>query len=168
MQLSPAFQVRSRGSSARGGTSALVSASSRQASSLMLRTATKSRARQNAARIAGGALAPKGRVRRKQKLPPPAVAEIVRRLEPYCREHGIVRLDIFGSVARGDARPGSDVDLIATFREIPGMRYFSMEKDMGRLLGVPVHLLLAEDIKEMTNPYRKATIQRDRRTIYVA
>jgi hypothetical protein len=60
------------------------------------------------------------------------------------------------------------VDLIATFREIPGMRYFSMEKDMGRLLGVPVHLLLAEDIKEMTNPYRKATIQRDRRTIYVA
>lgn len=146
----------------------MVSASPRLASSLMLRTATKSKARQNATRVADGALAPKGRVRRKQKLPPPAVAEIVRRLEPYCREHGIVRLDLFGSVARGDARLGSDVDLIATFREIPGMRYFSMEKDMGRLLGCPVHLLLAEDVDEMTNPYRKATIERDRRTIYVA
>ena len=146
----------------------MVSASPRQASSLMLRTATKSKARQNATRVASGALAPKGRVRRKQKLPPPPVEEIVRRLEPYCRAHGIVRLDIFGSIARGDAQPGSDVDLIATFREIPGMRYFSMEKDMGRLLGCPVHLLLAEDIEEMTNPYRKGTIQRDRRTIYVA
>lgn len=167
MQLSPDFQVQCRGACPREGTSALVSASPRLASFLMLRTATKSKARRNATRVAGGALAPKSRGRRKPKLPP-AVDEIVRRLEPFCREHGIVRLDLFGSVARRDARPGSDVDLIATFREIPGMRYFSMEKDMGRLLGCPVHLLLAEDVEEMTNPYRKVTIQRDRRTIYVA
>jgi uncharacterized protein len=167
MQLSPDFQPRCRGACPRGGTSALVSASPRVASFLVLRTTTKSKARQNATRVAGGALAPKSRGRRKPKLPP-AVEEIVRRLEPYCREHGIVRLDIFGSVARGDAQPGSDVDLIATFREIPGMRYFSMEKDIGRLLGCPVHLLLAEDVEEMTNPYRKVTIQRDRRAIYVA
>ena len=168
MQLSPDFQARCRGACPRGGTSALVSASPRVASFLMLRAAKKSKARQNATRVAGEALAPKSRGRRRQKPSPPVVAEIVRRLKPYCREHGIVRLDIFGSVARGDARPGSDVDLIATFREIPGMRYFSMEKDMGRLLGSPVHLLLAEDVEEMTNPYRKVTIQRDRRTIYVA
>jgi predicted nucleotidyltransferase len=111
-------------------------------------------------------LGPRGRTRIQQQ--PPVVAEIVRRLEPYCRENEIIRLDIFGSVARGDTRPGSDVDLIATFRVIPGLRYFSMEKEMSRLLGVPVHLLIAEDIEEMTNPYRKVTIQRDRRTIYVA
>jgi hypothetical protein len=34
------------------------------------------------------------------------------------------------------------------------------------LLGVPVHLLTAEAVDAMTNPYRKATIQRDRRTVY--
>ena len=168
MQLSPAFQVQCRGSCPREGTSALVSASPRLDSFHMFRTVPKSKARLNATRVAGGALAPKARGRRKQKLRPPSVDEIVRRLEPYCREHGILKLGIFGSVARGDARPGSDVDLIATFQEIPGMRYFSMEKDLGRLLGCPVHLLLAEDVEEMTNPYRKATIQRDQRTIYVA
>jgi len=36
------------------------------------------------------------------------------------------------------------------------------------LLGSRVDLLLAEDVAEMTNAQRRATIQRDRRTIYVA
>ena len=99
---------------------------------------------------------------------PPSAEEIARRLEPFCRVHGIVRLDVFGSVARGDARPGSDIDLIATFREIPGLRYFGMERELARLLGSRVDLLLAEDVAEMTNAHRRATIQRDRRTIYVA
>ncbi len=97
---------------------------------------------------------------------PPSPREIARRLAPYCRRNGIVKLDIFGSVARGQPRRGSDVDLIATFRVMPGLRYFGMERELGKLLGVPVHLLVAEDIAEMTNPYRKDSIQRDRRTIY--
>ena len=71
-------------------------------------------------------------------------------------------------MARGDMRSGSDVDLIATFRKIPGLHYFSMEKEMTQILGVSVDLLLAEDVEEMTNPYLKVTIQRDRRTIYAA
>lgn len=81
---------------------------------------------------------------------------------------GITRLEIFGSVARGEATKGSDVDLIATFRKIPGLGFFSMSEDMARRLGVPVDLLLSEDVDEMDNPYRKATIQRDRRVIYRA
>ena len=63
---------------------------------------------------------PRGRRR------PPPDREIVRRLAPYCRRLGIVRLEIFGSVARGEAQVGSDVDLIATFREIPGLSFFSL------------------------------------------
>ena len=104
---------------------------------------------------------------RGQRRPPP-VREIVRRLAPYCRKLGIVRLEIFGSVARGEVQVGSDVDLIATFREIPGLSFFSMAEEMGRRLGVPVDLLLAEDVAEMTNPFRKVTIERDRRVIYTA
>jgi predicted nucleotidyltransferase len=99
---------------------------------------------------------------------PPSVREIARRLAPLCRELGITRLEIFGSVARGEATKGSDVDLIATFRKIPGLGFFSMGEDMARRLGVPVDLLLAVDVDEMDNPYRKATIQRDRRVIYRA
>lgn len=73
---------------------------------------------------------------------PHSANEIVRRLEPYCREHGIVRLGLCGASARGDTRKGSDIDLIAAFRKIPGLHYFSMEQEMEHLLGVPVDLLL--------------------------
>ncbi len=134
----------------------------------MLRTVLKSKTRKPASGVGGGALGRRPRVSQKLKHLPPPVDEIVSRLEPYCRQHGIIQLDIFGSVARGETRPGSDVDLIAKFRKIPGLHYFSMEKEMGRLLGVPVHLLLTEDVDEMSNPYRKVTIQRDRKTVYVA
>lgn len=87
---------------------------------------------------------------------------------PLCRKYGIVRLEIFGSVARGDAAIGSDVDLIATFPEHPGLAIVTLEEECAKLLGVPVHLVTSDAVDDMTNPFRKETIQRDRRTIYAA
>lgn len=106
------------------------------------------------------------RVKPSQLPPPPE--KIGERVAGFCREHGIVRMDLFGSVARGDAGPGSDVDLIATFREIPGIEFFSLEDELKRLLGVRVNLLIAEDLIDMKNPYLKTSIEQDRRTIYAA
>ena len=97
---------------------------------------------------------------------PPSSEEIGRRVEPLCRKHGIVRLEIFGSVARGEARMGSDVDLIACFREHPGLGMVMIEEAFSEVLGVPVHLLTAETMAAMRNPYRKASIDRDRRCVY--
>jgi len=99
---------------------------------------------------------------------PPSVEEIARRLAPFCAQHGITRLDLFGSAARAEARRGSDVDLIATFQKHPGLRIVEIEEGMARLLNVPVDLLTREAVEQMTNPYRKASIARDRRTIYAA
>ena len=84
----------------------------------------------------------------------------------FCRENWIKKLELFGSVARGEATAGSDVDLIATFEEHPGLAIVSIEEACEKLLGVPVHLLTSEAVAEMTNPYRKAAIERNRRTIY--
>ncbi|MCI0364048.1 MAG: nucleotidyltransferase domain-containing protein [Phycisphaerales bacterium] len=44
--------------------------------------------------------------------------EVIKRLrahEPELKAAGIVRLAVFGSVARGDNSPESDVDLLADF-----------------------------------------------------
>jgi uncharacterized protein len=106
--------------------------------------------------------------RRRGKQRPPAVEEIARRLIPLCRERGITHLEIFGSVARAEASVGSDVDLIATFPEHPGLEIVTIEEECAKLLGVPVHLLTVEAVEEMTNPYRRESIQQDRRTIYGA
>jgi predicted nucleotidyltransferase len=99
---------------------------------------------------------------------PPPPREIARRLAPLCRQHGIERLEVFGSTARGDAQAGSDVDLIATFREHPGLQIVAIEETMAETLGVRVDLLTREAVDGMTNPYRKETIERDRCVIYAA
>lgn len=49
---------------------------------------------------------------------PPQLGEILRQLrnlEPTLRERGVAALWVFGSVARGEARPDSDVDLSLEF-----------------------------------------------------
>jgi predicted nucleotidyltransferase len=101
---------------------------------------------------------------RRHRAPPP-LEEIRRRLATYCRSHGIVRLEVFGSTARGEARRGSDVDLIATFAKNPGLAFFSMEAEMAKILGVPVHLLSRDSLEQMTNPYRRASILADARDL---
>jgi predicted nucleotidyltransferase len=97
---------------------------------------------------------------------PPSVDEIARRVAVYCRHNGITRMEIFGSTSRGTAHRGSDVDLIATFSEHPGLRIVEIEQDLAKLLGVPVDLVTREAIDEMTNPFRRESINRDRTLIY--
>jgi predicted nucleotidyltransferase len=99
---------------------------------------------------------------------PPSDQEIVEKLAPYCRRKGITRLEIFGSTARGEAGPRSDVDLIATFHRNPGLDFYSMEDEMTRILRIPVHLLTRTSVEEMSNPFRRASILADARAIYHA
>lgn len=97
---------------------------------------------------------------------PPSIEEISRRLAPYCRKRGIQELQIFGSAARGEARRGSDIDLIARFSKTPGLSFFGMEEEIAEILGVPVHLMTWESVDQMANPYRKDSILRDAKAIY--
>jgi predicted nucleotidyltransferase len=96
---------------------------------------------------------------------PPRAEQIAELLAPYCRAQGIKRLELFGSVARGTSRRGSDVDLIATFTKPVGLRFFGMPAEMSEILGAPVDLLSREGVDEMTNPYRKESILADAREI---
>ncbi len=97
---------------------------------------------------------------------PPAPEEVAKLLADYCRQAGITRLEAFGSSARGEARRGSDVDLLATFAANPGLRFFTMEEDMAKILGVPVHLLTRDSVEQMSNPYRRQSILADAKVIY--
>jgi len=104
--------------------------------------------------------------RRHRKVP--SEEELSRKLAPFCRRHGITRLELFGSCARGEARPGSDVDLMATFHTTPGLAFFSMEEEMSKILGLPVHLLTRGSVETMSNSYRRESILADARAIYHA
>jgi uncharacterized protein len=64
-------------------------------------------------------------------------------LAELCRKYGIAELSVFGSVARGDARPDSDIDLL--YVRVPGndlgMSYFALQEDLEKLFGRPVDLV---------------------------
>jgi predicted nucleotidyltransferase len=103
---------------------------------------------------------------RRLRVPPPPET-IANLLAAYCRQAGITRLEIFGSMARGKTRRGSDVDLLATFADNPGLRFFTMEDEMAAILGMPVHLLTRDAVEQMTNPYRRDSILADAKVIYL-
>lgn len=64
-------------------------------------------------------------------------------LDAICRRYGIATLAVFGSVARGDQSPGSDVDLLYELR--PGARLgweiADLADELSALWGRPVDLV---------------------------
>jgi predicted nucleotidyltransferase len=56
--------------------------------------------------------------------------------------HHIRSLAIFGSFARNDSKPDSDIDILVEFDPgyIPGYDFFLLEEELSRLLGRKVDL----------------------------
>ena len=101
---------------------------------------------------------------------PPTLDEIEFRLAPFCQRHGIARLEVFGSLARGEHHPGSDVDLLVTFR--PGVHlgwhFFDLHKEAEDLLGCEVDLLTRRSVERDENSIRRRSILASTRDIYTA
>lgn len=61
---------------------------------------------------------------------------------------GVRTLHIFGSVARGDSAPDSDVDLLVDFdRPIRLFQFFRVQQTLERILGSRVDLVMREAVK---------------------
>ena len=58
-------------------------------------------------------------------------------LDGFCQKHHIRRLSFFGSVARDDFGPQSDIDVLVEFESghTPGFDFFLMEAELSQLLG---------------------------------
>jgi len=72
--------------------------------------------------------------------------EILRILRAHKKElahMGVRSLALFGSVARGEQRAGSDVDLLVDFISSPGFRgYMRLKERLESLLGCRVDLVM--------------------------
>jgi hypothetical protein len=79
------------------------------------------------------------------------VIDKLRAHESELKAAGIVRLAVFGSVARGDNSPESDVDLLADFDKTKRYTLLTMgrlENRLADLLGTKVDLSSPEWLKE--------------------
>lgn len=72
------------------------------------------------------------------------------------KEFGVKSLSLFGSVARNDARPNSDVDLLVEFdRPVGYFGLFALQDYLEKLLGCSVDLGTPDSLK----PYMRERIQ---------
>ena len=85
---------------------------------------------------------------------------------PACREFKVKRLDLFGSLARGEHTAGSDVDLLVEFEEPdlhPSKRFFGLLHHLEDALRCEVDLLT---ISSLSNPYLRRRVLNERMNIY--
>lgn len=84
--------------------------------------------------------------------------ELRRRLGPFCEKHHICRLEVFGSAARGQTGPGSDVDLLVTLDEsvpISTAALLEMAGEAEELIGAPVDFVLRPSLEKSPNRFAR-------------
>ena len=80
-------------------------------------------------------------------------AEVLRLLAEHRDElarMGVASLSVFGSVARDDAGPDSDIDLLVEFQpsaKVGLFRFLDIQEYLERLLGRPVDLVARDALK---------------------
>jgi len=74
--------------------------------------------------------------------------------------HGVSRVRLFGSVARGEERPDSDIDLLIELEEDRGFEdYLAFVEELEKLLGRRVEVLLSRSLSRHFRPYIEAEAQ---------
>jgi hypothetical protein len=74
--------------------------------------------------------------------------DILRSHQAELREAGVKSLKLFGSVVRGEAGPGSDIDILVEFsRPIGLLAFVGLKHRLAELLGRPVDLVTPEALK---------------------
>lgn len=81
------------------------------------------------------------------------LALLLRHKPELQRRFGVVRLALFGSRARGQAREGSDADVLVAFDgPADSARYFGLQFYLEDLLGCPVDLVTEKALRPELRP----------------
>ena len=76
------------------------------------------------------------------------IEEIKGRIIPILERYGIKKAAIFGSLAKGEAKASSDVDILVEFSEtISLLDFVAIERELGELLGIKVDLVMKSALK---------------------
>src|SRR4051794_15535403 len=89
------------------------------------------------------------------------------RLADLCRRYRVQELSLFGSMARGDNRPDSDIDILVVFQpnaKVGLIEYARLMSELSDLMGRKVDLVSKPGLKPLI---RDAVLQ-DARLLYAA
>lgn len=94
------------------------------------------------------------------------IDQVITTAAPLCRDLGVKRLDVFGSLARGEARENSDLDLAVEFENPehrPARRFFDLLHGLEDSIGCRIDLLTMDAVR---NPYLQERIRKERVNVY--
>jgi uncharacterized protein len=89
------------------------------------------------------------------------------KLVDLCRQYHVRELSVFGSAARGEMRPDSDIDLLVEFipeAKVDLLDHAGLMLDLSKLLGRRVDLVSKKGLK----PLIRASILEESRLVYAA
>ncbi len=87
------------------------------------------------------------------------------KLIEICRQNDVVKVGVFGSMARGEATEQSDIDLIVEFSKRKGLlALVALERRISAALGRKVDLLTEAAL----SPYLRDRVLREVKVIYEA
>jgi len=89
------------------------------------------------------------------------------KLADLCRRYQVRELSLFGSAARGEMRPDSDIDLLVEFlpgAEVDLVDYAGLMLDLSKLLGRKVDLVSKNGLK----PLIRNLVLEESRLVYAA
>lgn len=89
------------------------------------------------------------------------------KLADLCQRYGIQELSLFGSAARGEMRPGSDIDVMVEFHasaRVGLLKFESLSEDLEALVGRKVDLVTKSGLKAWIRP----RVLKEARVIYAA
>ena len=82
--------------------------------------------------------------------------EIGKKIVPILRANKVEFAAVFGSVARGQATPKSDVDLLVRYSESPGLiKHIGLAQDLEDSLHTKVDLVTESSLKKDFAPFVK-------------
>ncbi len=97
-------------------------------------------------------------------MPSPEVQAMIPKIQVYLATQPVERAYLFGSCARGEERPDSDIDLLVSldYSRPIGLKYFGMICDLEDKLGRKVDLIEEDYLM----PFARPTANRDKIKIY--
>jgi uncharacterized protein len=89
------------------------------------------------------------------------------KLADLCRQYHVKELSVFGSAARGEMGPDSDIDLLVEFipdAKVDLFEYSGLMLDLSKLVGRKVDLVSKKGLK----PLIRASVLKEARLLYAA
>ncbi len=89
--------------------------------------------------------------------------DLFKRIVSLIKKHGAKKIAVFGSYARGEEKPKSDIDILVEFSERKSLLdLVGIEQELSDIPGIKVYLLTEKSI----SPYLIGRIKKEMKVIY--